>query len=153
MKKLIQIFLFLTVHFAVYCQTEIPTKKELKKAKADTTLNVNILFENHTTWEEIGYYDYKANEYRISDSSRQVVFVNKKTVNYVTPSDKLEIKNNHEFKITYGGTGPEQQTFKILAVRGDYLILESKFVNKGYVNGKLAWKQKKKLRYIWKIKE
>lgn len=152
MNRYLQFTILLTLSFGTYSQTTIPSKKVIKKAKADTSFNTSMLFSDHKTWELVTFYDYKANEYNLLDSSRTIKYVDDNTVNYITPNDKFEIIDTRKFEIVYGGSGPERVTYEVIKRIGDYLILESKFTNKGYFNGKLVWKQKMKVRYVWKPK-
>ncbi|CAG5083886.1 hypothetical protein CRYO30217_02321 [Parvicella tangerina] len=137
----------------LYGQGILPTKKDVKRAKKDTTINLKTLIDENDSWNYVAHYDYKSNDFLVRDSMLQITFIDTETVNYITPSDKLIIIDNDEFEIIYGGEGPERQTFELIHIQGNYLILESKIRNKGYVNGKLVWKQKKKIRYLWEMKE
>jgi hypothetical protein len=152
MKSFLTSILIIFIASIGYGQSTVPSKKELKKVKVDPSYDASLLFEKHPNWEYIGFYDYKRREYTLSDTFNEITFVNKTIVNWITPNDKLTFLSKNQFEIIYGGSGPERQEFNIITMIGNYLIVESKDTNKGYVNGKLAFKQKKKVRYIWKVK-
>lgn len=153
MKKTTSIIALILLGTLLYSQDKIPTKKELKKSKIDSSLNVSTLFNSNKKWEEVAKFDCYKNQYILIKKPAQISILNENTVNYITPADQLNVIDKNNFEIVYGGSGPERQTFTLITFVSKYLILESQFTSEGYVNGKLAWERKSKFRYVWKLKD
>lgn len=154
MKKLTSTIVFILFGTFLYSQDEIPTKNDLKKAKIDTSLSVITLFKKYKNWEQVAKFDYKTRQYKIIESKpAQISILDEKTVNYITPTDRLNIIDKNSFEIIFGGSGPERVTYMLITAIGKYLILEAKSTSQGYLNGKLVYEKKYKLRYVWKLRE
>ncbi len=150
MRTLLLLFLFISIN--TVAQYGVPTKRDLKRAKQDTNLTVDKMISEYKNWKVISLYNYKTRKFHAKEASSQTVkIIDSSMVNYVTATDLLVVMSKTKFEIIYGGDGPEKQVFEIISFDGKYLILESKFTNEGYVDGKRVWKQKVRARYLWRL--
>lgn len=144
-------FLFCGVCRMVVAQAVIPDADALRHVKQDKTLDFDSIFSPGQVWMQVAGYDLKSHGYMLYTNQSPITVINRNQLNYVTPNDAIRHFDKNTFELIYGGEGPERQTMTLISYADGTLILESKFTNKGYANGKLVWRQKQKMRYAWQL--